>query len=111
MTKKSRPSEPGARNVTIRSALRGALREGPLGARELSARVGIGEKEVAGHLEHLARSLRQSGERLRVEPARCLACGFLFKERVRLSRPSKCPACKSQRLAPARFRIAGTALS
>jgi predicted Zn-ribbon and HTH transcriptional regulator len=106
VAKKSRPSEPAARDATIRSALRAALVEGPLGARELSARVGIGEKEVSDHLEHLARSLRQSGERLLVEPARCLACGFLFKERARLSRPSKCPVCRSQRLAPPRFQIA-----
>jgi predicted Zn-ribbon and HTH transcriptional regulator len=93
--------------VTIRSALRATLREGPLTARELSARVGIGEKEVAEHLEHLARSLRHSGECLLVEPARCLACGFVFKGRTRLARPSKCPACRSQRLRPAQFQITG----
>lgn len=111
MVKNPRPSEPEARSVTIRSALRAALLEGPLTARELSARVGIGEKEVAEHLEHLARSLRHSGERLLVEPARCLACGFVFKERTRLARPSKCPACRSQRLRPARFQVTGKAPS
>jgi predicted Zn-ribbon and HTH transcriptional regulator len=95
------------RHVTIRSELRRVLGEGPLTARELSARVGISEKEVAGHLAHLARSLRQRGEQLRVEPPRCLACGFVFKERTRLDKPSRCPECKSERLAPSRFAIAG----
>jgi predicted Zn-ribbon and HTH transcriptional regulator len=109
MVKTPHPSEPEARGVTIRSALRAALLEGPLTARELSARVGIGEKEVAEHLEHLARSLRHSGERFLVEPARCLACGFVFKERTRLARPSKCPVCRSQRLKAARFHVAGKA--
>jgi predicted Zn-ribbon and HTH transcriptional regulator len=106
-----RPSEPEARAVTIRSALRAVLLAGPLTAREVSARVGIGEKEVAEHLEHLARSLRHSADCLLVEPARCLACGFVFKERTRLRRPSKCPACKSQRLRPSRFQVARQAPS
>ena len=105
MAKKPRPYKLTERHATVRSALRETLREGPLTARDLSARVGIGEKEVFGHLEHVARSLRHSSERLRVEPAQCLACGFVFKERTRLSKPSKCPACRSQRMDPPRFVI------
>src|SRR5215470_12454818 len=111
MAKNPRPSEPEPRGVTIRSALRAALLAGPLTAHELSARVGVGEKEVADHLEHLARSLRHGEDRLLVEPARCLACGFVFKDRTRLARPSKCPACRSQRITPARFHVAGKASS
>ena len=105
MAKKPRSHKLTERHTTVRSALRQVLRERSLTARELSARVGISEKEVSGHLEHVARSLRQSSERLRVEPAQCLACEFVFKERTRLSKPSKCPACKSQRLDPPRFTI------
>lgn len=105
MAKKPRPHKLIERHETVRSALRQVLREGPLAARELSVRVGISEKDVCGHLEHLTRSLRHSGERLRVEPAECLACGFIFKERTRLRKPSKCPACRSQRLDPPRFVV------
>ena len=105
MGKRPRAHKLIERQVTVRSALREVLREGPLTARELSARVGIGEKEVYGHLEHLARSLKHSGERLRVEPAQCLACGFVFKERTRLSKPSKCPVCRNQRMDPSRFSV------
>ncbi|MGH7351447.1 MAG: transcriptional regulator [Candidatus Methylomirabilales bacterium] len=100
-----RPHKVIERHETVRSALRQVLRERPLTARELSARVGISEKEVSGHLEHLVRSLKHSGERLRVEPAQCLACAFVFKERTRLTKPSKCPACRSERLDPPRFVI------
>jgi hypothetical protein len=106
MAKKPRVAPLSERHASIRSALRQALSEGPLTARDLSARVGIAERDVAGHLEHVARSLRQSGERLRVEPAECLGCGFVFRERARLSRPSRCPECRSQRLVPSRFAIA-----
>ena len=105
MAKRPRPHKLIERHETVRSALRQVLRERPLTAREISARVGISEKEVSGHLEHVARSLRHSSERLRVEPAQCLACAFVFKERTRLTKPSKCPVCRSERVDPPRFVI------
>jgi len=67
--------------------------------------VGVPEKQVAGHLEHLGRSLKAAGERLRVEPAQCLECRFVFRKRARLSRPSRCPVCRSERLDAPRFAI------
>lgn len=105
MARRPPPDAPSERHATVRGELRRVLREGLFTALELSARVGVGEKEIAGHLAHLARSVRSSGERLRVEPARCLACGFLFRKRDRLSKPSSCPLCKGQRLEPPRFAL------
>jgi predicted Zn-ribbon and HTH transcriptional regulator len=96
---------PEERQATVRAALRQALRAGPRTARELSGAVGVPEKQVAAHLEHLARSLKAAGERLRVEPARCQDCGFTFRKRDRLSRPSRCPVCRSERLAAPRFAL------
>lgn len=105
-----RPRDPAPRPVeshaTLRAALRETLRGGPLTARELSARVRIPEKQVAGHLEHLARSARAAGERLLLEPARCLDCGFVFRKRDRLTRPSRCPVCRGERLDAPRFSLA-----
>lgn len=104
--KSSRPApRPAEAQATHRTALRDALRAGPQTARELSARVGLPEKQVAGHLEHLGRSLKAAGQRLEVEPARCLDCGFVFRKRDRLSRPSRCPVCRSERLDAPRFAI------
>lgn len=105
MTRRLRPRDLPERNVTVRAELRGALRDGLLTARDLSVRVGISEKDVAEHLEHLRRSLKPEGERLEVEHARCLACGFVFRDRERLTKPSRCPRCKGQRLTPARYGI------
>jgi transcriptional regulator len=90
---------------TARSELKRVLREGTFTARDLSARIGISEKDVAQHLEHVGRSVRDAGERLTVEHARCLGCGFVFKDRERLTRPSRCPRCKAERVQPARFGI------
>jgi transcriptional regulator len=107
----SEPPVPGARGSTVRSALKEALRTGSdeelRTAKDLSAAVGIREKDVAEHLEHLERSLRPEGLRLQVEPAECLACGFVFRERTRLTRPGACPKCRSTRIDPPAFRIAG----
>jgi predicted Zn-ribbon and HTH transcriptional regulator len=96
---------PAARGETTREALRRALLAGPATARDLSAEVGLREKDVAEHLDHLARSLAHRGERLVVEAATCIACGYAFRDRARLSRPGACPACRSTRIDPAVFRI------
>jgi transcriptional regulator len=93
------------RTRTVREAIREELLRGSATARELSARVSIREKEVAGHLEHLEKSLRARGERLVVEPASCIACGYAFARRARLSRPGSCPECGSTRIDPPAFRI------
>jgi predicted Zn-ribbon and HTH transcriptional regulator len=91
----------------VRSALRRALRAGPATARDLSAEVGLREKDVAENLVHLARSLAHGSERLVIEPASCIACGYVFRERARLARPGACPACRSTRIDPPVFRIEG----
>jgi len=97
-----------ARAATLREELRTALLEGPATARELSVRAGLREKDVAEHLGHLARSLEHRGEKLVVEPAACLACGFVFRSRERLGRPGACPSCRSTRIDPPAFRIERT---
>ena len=96
---------PGARRETIRDALRRALAEGPKTLRELSADVGVSEREIPEHLEHLARSLHAEGTRLSIEPARCRKCGFEFREKVQLTRPGKCPRCRATRIAAPRAAI------
>jgi hypothetical protein len=97
------------RRETVRARLRRVLSEGAFTAHELSGRVGISEKDVASHLEHLARSLRGGGERLEIEPAKCLACGFVFQERTRLTTPSRCPRCRDAAIRPPRFHVPGAA--
>ena len=99
---------PPARGSTVRGALEAALAsapEGGLTAKDLSALVGISEKDVADHLTHLERSLKAQGLRLEVLPASCIHCGFTFKERKRLTRPGACPECRSTRIDPPAFRV------
>lgn len=100
------PRQPAERTHTVREAIAAELRAGTFSAHELSARVSVEEREVAAHLQHLERSLRHGGERLVVLPARCLKCSFVFAERERRTKPSRCPDCKSERIEAARFSIA-----
>ncbi len=92
----------------MREQLRTAFLEGPATARELSTRARLREKDVTEHLSHLARSFEHRGERLVVEPSGCIACGFVFRWRERLSRPGACPSCRSTRIDPPVFRIERT---
>jgi predicted Zn-ribbon and HTH transcriptional regulator len=93
------------RSQTLRKAIAHALEDGPLTAREISERVGLPEREVAAHLAHLERTLKNAGQTLTVLPARCVACGFAFTKRDKKTRPSRCPECKSERLEPPRFGV------
>jgi predicted Zn-ribbon and HTH transcriptional regulator len=77
-------SEPKPKSQTARQALLEALR---------------------AHLEHLERSLARGELELRVEPPRCQECGFGFKKRERLGRPSRCPRCRSERLDSPLFSV------
>jgi len=100
-----RPAIPRERDKTLRQDILSHLAEGPLTARELSALVSIREKEVIPHLEHLQRSLKRQKDKLVVEPAECLACGYVFSDRRRLTKPSSCPGCRNQRIEPPVFSL------
>jgi len=78
----------------------------PLSAKEISSLVGIGEKEVRFHLEHIRKSLRGTSRRLDTVGPRCMECGFVFRKRDRLSRPGKCPRCRSERIEEPLFVLA-----
>lgn len=87
---------------TIRQHLSLLLKSGPHTARDLSAAAHLSEKDVIVHLDHIRRS---AGRSFVIEPAECLACGFVFEDRRRLSRPGKCPRCRSTRINPPLFQI------
>ncbi len=98
---------PEDRAETIRESLRRVLRDGPATLRDLSGLVGVSEKDLLGHLEHLERSVRRGEEQLVIEPAKCMSCEFEFSDRKRFTRPGKCPQCKGTRIALPRFHLSG----
>jgi len=100
------PRPPAESYDTVRQLIMAELEQGPLSAHAISGLVGIPEKEVAGHLEHIRQSLHRTGRRFIVQPAECARCGFVFGKRERLTRPSRCPVCKSESLHAPLFSLA-----
>jgi predicted Zn-ribbon and HTH transcriptional regulator len=93
---------------TIRQKIIELLTEAEMDARQVSREVGIKEKEVYEHLAHIERSLAAKGDRLVVRPSECLNCGFVFKDRRRLTRPGRCPRCRDSHLTNPSFQIIHT---
>lgn len=79
---------------TIRQRIIACLSKGPMNSIDISQEIGIKEKEVFEHIAHIAQSAQRQGKRLVIHPSKCLKCGYVFKERKRLTRPGRCPKCK-----------------
>ena len=90
---------------TIRQKIVELLSKSELDARELSQELGVQEKEVYEHLAHVARSVKAEKKKLIIHPSRCLRCGFVFVDRKRLTRPSRCPKCRRTHLQSPRYHI------
>lgn len=99
------PAFPPPREETLRRVLVLLLEEQPRTAHELSQAAGVAEKEVYPHLEYIRHSLQSGPKRLRVAPAVCRACGFVFEKRTRLTPPGRCPLCRSETIAAPRFSV------
>ncbi len=99
------PSIPAAVHDTARREIIAALREGERSARELSSEIGISERDVYSHLEHIRKTMSASGGQLLVTPAECKKCGFVFSKRERLKRPGKCPVCRGESIHEPLFSI------
>ena len=100
------PRAPMARDETVRQEIVSVLEDyGPFTARELSTEVRVREREVHEHLEHIRRSLEKTGKRLEVTPPECRKCGFVFADRKRLTKPGKCPSCRSTSIEAPAFKV------
>lgn len=96
------PPVPVEQFDTVRRQIVVLLQQQALSAKDLSQAVGLPEKQVYNHLEHIRRSC-QKRSRLRIEPAVCKKCGFVFKKRQRFQKPGKCPICRGQAIEEPRF--------
>lgn len=74
-------------------------------ARSLSQQLKIPEKEVSAHMTHVAISARQRGQKLRIISSECFKCGFSFKHRNRLTKPSRCPRCRGTHISAPAFEV------
>jgi predicted Zn-ribbon and HTH transcriptional regulator len=92
---------PKPETETLRERLAALLREATWPADQLAAELEIERSRLEQELAHLERSARRRGERVVVEPARCLACGAVCPPRDArpFHAPRRCPSCKQERMA------------
>lgn len=90
---------------TLRQQIMALLEGRAMDARGLSTELGVRESEIYDHLAHVERTVARGGRRFVVHSSRCGACGFIFSKRKRLTRPSRCPRCRSPRLSQPFFEI------
>ena len=92
--------------MTLRQSLIDLLAAQPRSVSSIARELGLKRGDVEDDLRHAIRSARASGRRVVIEPARCRSCGFTFGE-DKLSKPSRCPSCRSEQLFEAQIRIEG----
>jgi predicted Zn-ribbon and HTH transcriptional regulator len=77
-----------------------------LSSYQLAQMLGIRERQVEEHLTHVVKTIaRDKTKRFILDPARCQDCDFVFRDRRRLTRPSRCPHCRSEAIAVPRYGI------
>lgn len=104
-----KPPENVEQTATVRRQMQTLLADHTLSAKDISGLLSLPEREVYGHLEHLQRSLGNSGQKLAITPSRCLQCDFEFSKRDRLKKPGRCPRCRATHITPPLFTIASLA--
>ena len=97
------PPVPTEQTATVRRQIVALLQQQPQSAKDLSMAIGLPEKQVYDHLRHIRRSAQQQRGPLRIEPAVCKKCGFIFAKRQRFQKPGKCPVCRGQAIEEPRF--------
>ncbi len=73
---------------------------------QLAQLLGIPERQVEDHLTHVVRTVaRDRAHRFILEPSACPDCGFVFRDRTRLTRPSRCPRCRGEGITAPHYGI------
>lgn len=89
---------------TRRQTIETRLREGPLRALIIARWFSMSVKTALDDLEHIRRGRCGAGSFL-IDPAVCGVCGFVFRDRIRLDTPSRCPQCRGEDIVEPEFRI------
>jgi len=91
---------------TVRQRLVGLLTGSRLSSYQLAQLLGIPERQVEDHLAHVVKTVaRDRDRRFILEPSCCQDCGFVFRDRTKLTRPGRCPRCRSESITSPRYGI------
>ncbi|MBM4127227.1 MAG: transcriptional regulator [Nitrospira sp.] len=91
---------------TVRQRMIDLLASTRLSSHQLAQMLGIPERQVEEHLPHIVKTVaRDRSRRFVLDPSACSDCGFLFRDRAKLTRPSRCPTCRSEAITAPRYGI------
>lgn len=91
---------------TLRQRLVELLTGATLSSRQLATMLGIAERQVEEHLAHVVKTLaRDRSRRFVLQPSVCPDCGFVFRNRIKLTKPSRCPKCRGEGISAPRYGI------
>jgi predicted Zn-ribbon and HTH transcriptional regulator len=91
---------------TARQRIIELLTGGLLSSYQLAKLLGIPERQVEDHLAHVVKTVARDGvKRFVLEPSACHDCGFVFRNRAKLTKPSRCPRCRSEAITAPRYGI------
>ena len=88
----------------FRKNLTEMLNGNPMTVSQIARLVDESPGRIADDLNHFLRSLKHTDYKAVVEPARCRSCGFEFSGQ-KLTKPSKCPECRSTWILEAKIGI------
>ncbi len=73
--------------------------------KELKLKFKMTAQEIKQEVEHIFKTAKNLGYSLHVVPAECSKCKFIFEDRRKVSAPSRCPKCKSERILEPLFKL------
>ncbi len=77
-----------------------------LSSHQLAQLLGIPERQVEEHLTHIVKTIARDPSRtFLLGPSECQGCAFTFRDRTRLTRPSRCPRCRNEAITSPRYGI------
>jgi transcriptional regulator len=91
---------------TPRRRIADLLTLAPMTAQQIAAVVKMSERQVEEHLGHIMKTVaRDRSLRFVRHPSECKGCDFVFRDRNRITRPSRCPRCRSEAITDPRYGI------
>jgi predicted Zn-ribbon and HTH transcriptional regulator len=91
---------------TPRQRIKDLLFLTPLSAGRIAEIIGMSERQVEDHLRHIVKTVAQDRTlKFILDPPTCKDCDFVFRDRSRLTRPSRCPRCHSEAITEPRYSI------
>ena len=91
---------------TVRQRMMDLLCDARRSSYQLAQLLGISERQVEDHLSHVVQSVaRDRTRRFVLESSTCMDCGFVFRDRRKLTKPSRCPSCRSEGITAPRYGL------